>query len=309
MKTVRIIICLVMMNFAMCFCCRAGIFDNTLHVYKYGPATFAVNDYDSPWDLDGFAMRLKNKQWASGHRDLVSSFLYDQLDESARQSLNRYAILRANIKDSFSDSGRRELNAIAKTTDIEAILVTNLNRIIQGPLLYEKERFQDVERWPQTKKLLKQNPKGEDLIRLNWSLLKDVCLVFSRGAIAANGEITGTFKRRESINHIEIFLRKLSDAELKDIWVAFSPTNWIALAEITEDKIKPYAANRYSFQFDGKKLVRFGADYNEYIKPKSQETVSLGSLKNKSALVLPCSVEDFEKVFGKADEIDRTTAW
>jgi hypothetical protein len=39
MKTVRTTICLVMMNLAMCFCCRAGIFDNTLHVYKYGPAT------------------------------------------------------------------------------------------------------------------------------------------------------------------------------------------------------------------------------------------------------------------------------
>ena len=99
--------------------------------------------------------------------------------------------------------------------------------------------------------------------------------------------------------------------ELQDIWVALSPTNRIALADITEDMLKPYAVNHYTFEFNGNKLVRFEAEVygRDYSSFKEGNTISLGSLRNKSTLTLPCSVEGFEKVFGEPDEIDRMHMW
>jgi hypothetical protein len=49
-----------------------------------------------------------------------------------------------------------------------------------------------------------------------------------------------------------------------------------------------------------------GNEYPTFIKGN---VVALGSLKNNRLLTLPCSPNDFEKVFGKADEIDRMTMW
>jgi hypothetical protein len=166
MKTTRMTICLVMTSFVVCFCCSAGIFDNTIHVYKYGPATFSMGDI--PVDED--VMRLETKQWPAGRSDPVSSSLYILLDESAHQAVDKYMASRAKVPDPYSDSSRKEFEAIADSTDVEAILVTNFNRIIRGPCIYEKKGFGDVELSLKTKKILKQKPQGNDLIRLNWML-------------------------------------------------------------------------------------------------------------------------------------------
>ena len=293
------------MSSVMCFCCCAGIFDNTIHVYKYGPATFSAGDIG----VDSDVMRLNTKQWPVGRPDPVSSSLYVLLDESAHQAIDKYMALRANVSDPFSPSADQQFRTIADATGIETILIANFNRIIQGPCIYDKH-FREYSS-PKTKKLLKQKPQGDDLIRLNWLLLEDAFFAGNRGAIAADGDIRGMFKPTERIFHIEIYPKKLSAAELLDICVIFSPTNRIALADITQDKIKPYTVDHCSFQFDGNILVKFeaeayGCDYPTFVKGNS---LSLGSHKNNSSLILPCSNEGFEKVFGKSDEIDRMVMW
>jgi hypothetical protein len=310
MKTTRMAIYLVMASFVMCFCCSAGIFDNTIHIYKYGPATFSKGEIP----VDEVVMRLKTSQWPAGRPNPVSSSLYALLDEPARQAIEKYIAERTKIQDPFSESAPQQFKAIADSIDLEAILITNFNRIIQGPCIYDKN-FQGiingVELSPSTKKLLKQKPQGNDLIRLNWLLLEDAGFAGYRAAIEADGNISGVFINKERIINIEILPKKLSEVDLRDIWVTLSPTNRIALADITEDKVKSYADNHHFFKFDRDKLIGFGVDVYGYEYPTfiKGNVVGLGSLKKNSSLTLPCSPNDFEKVFGKANEIDRMTMW
>jgi hypothetical protein len=314
MRRIIILLFVVTISFAMKPSGCSAVLPNLIYVYKYGPAMFSQGDIGgSPLDLIEFARRLKEKQWPGHQPDSVSSFVNEQLDKQARDALNKYETLIQNLELPYSDVYYRAANTIANTTDIEAFLITNLNRIIRGPCIYENERFQDVELSPQTKKLLKQKPQGDDLIRVNWLLLKDAYPQFARGTVEADGRIRGLFKRKDQILHIQMFPNKLSQAERQDIWVALSPTNRIALADITEDKIKLYSVDHCSFEFYGKKLARFSADIYGYDNDdpdfKMGNPVSVGSIKNKSSLRLPCSVEDFEKVFGNADEIKRIHRW
>jgi hypothetical protein len=56
---------------------------------------------------------------------------------------------------------------------LESLLLTNLNRILSGPSIYDFNRFQGVRMRRETGELLRQNPAGPDLIRLNRRLLED----------------------------------------------------------------------------------------------------------------------------------------
>lgn len=59
------------------------------------------------------------------------------------------------------------------TNAFESLLVSNLNQIITGPSLYDSNRFQDVHLRATTEELRRQNPRGQDLTRLNRRLLED----------------------------------------------------------------------------------------------------------------------------------------
>jgi len=56
---------------------------------------------------------------------------------------------------------------------LRAALVDDLNRVIRGPLIYDAQRFSHVPLRKETKKLLAQNPAGDDLLRLNRLLIED----------------------------------------------------------------------------------------------------------------------------------------
>ncbi len=56
---------------------------------------------------------------------------------------------------------------------LESLLVTNLNKIIAGPSLYDSNRFEGIHLRPATVELRRQNPHGQDLTRLNRRLLED----------------------------------------------------------------------------------------------------------------------------------------
>jgi uncharacterized protein (TIGR03663 family) len=58
---------------------------------------------------------------------------------------------------------------------LESLFVTNLNHIITGPSIYDTNRFEGIPLRLETVDLLRQNPSGPDLIRLNRRLLEDAC--------------------------------------------------------------------------------------------------------------------------------------
>ena len=100
-------------------------------------------------DTAAFAARL-----AKG-TDAVSIFLRGQLEESLKIDLAAYSGASANAKTTVS------------------ALVKDLNQIISGTSIFDRTRFRDVNLRPETEQLLKQNPGGQQLARLNKMLLVD----------------------------------------------------------------------------------------------------------------------------------------
>lgn len=87
--------------------------------------------------------------------DTVSVFLREQLDAIVRASLTGYSSTDPGAKAALS------------------ALVKNLNQIIVGPSIYKKARFAGIALRPETRKLIKENPQGQQLARLNKLLLED----------------------------------------------------------------------------------------------------------------------------------------
>ena len=88
-------------------------------------------------------------------KDAMSAFLRDRLEDSVKTDLAAYSASNANAKAVIS------------------ALVRNLNQVIAGPSIYDKARFQNVALGAGTEQLLKQNPHGQELARLNKLLLED----------------------------------------------------------------------------------------------------------------------------------------
>jgi hypothetical protein len=87
--------------------------------------------------------------------DAVSAFLRSRLRDSVKADLAAYSAAGANA--------RAILGALAE----------DVNPVISGPSIYDKARFSGVTLRPETAQLLKQNPRGEQLERLNKLLLED----------------------------------------------------------------------------------------------------------------------------------------
>jgi hypothetical protein len=75
----------------------------------------------------------------------------------------------------LSDNTRNLLLSYHPTyfTEVQKALLNDLNRIIQSGALYEPARFANVKLSEGTMKLLKENPQGAELVRLNRMLLVD----------------------------------------------------------------------------------------------------------------------------------------
>ena len=144
----------------------------------------------------------------------------------------------------------------------------------------------------------------------------------NKGGVTAYGDI---YWKREKIGEILINPQDLSSDQKDDLWVGVSPTNHMTFSEITETSMKKiavpatknypasgpndYDLGGYFLNFKDGILVRFGA--NRYGFPPKDITAftQIGSRKNGSELSLPCSLNDFENVFGKADSVSRSFSW
>jgi len=100
-------------------------------------------------DAAAFATRL-----ADGP-DAVSEFLRGRLQDSVKADLAQYSASNTNAKA------------------VIAALVKDLNSIIAGPPIYDAARFRQVVLRPETEQLLRRNPRGQELARLNKLLLED----------------------------------------------------------------------------------------------------------------------------------------
>ena len=88
-------------------------------------------------------------------RDPVSQYVRGQLSPELQQQLSGY-----------DDSSPR-------SDALQRNLVDELNRLLKGPSLFEEGRFSQVPLAEETRKLMAQNPQGDDLVRLNRMLLED----------------------------------------------------------------------------------------------------------------------------------------
>jgi signal transduction histidine kinase len=112
---------------------------------------FSANDIVN---LELFAKRLTQPSPA----DRVSIFFAGQLQEKLRDQLTHY------------DSNDTDLE---RDFELKKALALDLNRITQGPSIYEPNRFGGVKLTPDTQKLLDQPPPGTNASRLNLALLFD----------------------------------------------------------------------------------------------------------------------------------------
>ncbi|HJR07768.1 MAG TPA: ATP-binding protein [Pyrinomonadaceae bacterium] len=88
-----------------------------------------------------------------GRADSLSQYLLDQFSAEAKQLLAQHA-----------SSG-------SPSEELQRTLVDELNKLIEGASLFEEKRFAGVDLEPGTRKLVEQPLKGEELVRLNRTLL------------------------------------------------------------------------------------------------------------------------------------------
>ena len=124
-------------------------------------------------DPAAFAAKL------SSGSDPVSVFLRGQFPDSLKAGLAAYSASNPDAKAVIS------------------ALVKNLNDAIAGPSLYEKARFRNVVLRPETAQLLKRNPSGQQLARLNKLLLEDAYTAelaksFTTGWVVKDGAMAST---------------------------------------------------------------------------------------------------------------------
>jgi len=115
-----------------------------------GSSLFSLDNLKDPTRL---AVRLQDGS------DPVSQFLQKQFSNTNQRLLSEY-------------------NDVTPPSEkLQAALIQELNRLLQGGSLYEEKDFAkglaQVTLRKETHELIKQNPEGEDLIRLNRFLLED----------------------------------------------------------------------------------------------------------------------------------------
>jgi hypothetical protein len=92
--------------------------------------------------------------------------------QDASDPLSRYFI------EQFSPGSRQLLKehdtSAPSSKELQWVLVNELNRLILGPCLYDKQRFADVVLRDETQRLIEQKPTFEAGIRLNRLLLEQV---------------------------------------------------------------------------------------------------------------------------------------
>jgi signal transduction histidine kinase len=111
-----------------------------------GSQTLAADDLR---DIASLAGKLK------AHADPVSEFLWNQFHDSTRQLITSFT------------------GAEGEDKALGAALERELNGILRGSSIYQQSRFDHVNLSSETKSLLGRNLQGDQIVRLNRSLIED----------------------------------------------------------------------------------------------------------------------------------------
>ena len=111
-----------------------------------GSPMFSQGDF---LDLPALAKKLKQPT------NQIDTWLAGQLSPTTKRALSNY-------------QGQG-----AESVALRASLVQELNHLITGPSIYQAQRFAGVELRTQAQGLLSENPQGDELLKLNRSLLED----------------------------------------------------------------------------------------------------------------------------------------
>lgn len=177
------------------------IFDGkTLDGWVESQMSFNIGGSDVA-NLASLARKITEKS------DAVSAFVNAQLDDAAKGLLADYKPDSTNAKA------------------VTSALTKGLNKVIAGPAIYDEKRFAGVQLRPETQELLKKNPSGPELARLNRMLLEDAyspdlkesktpktSWVVKDGAMASTGAGRGViYTKNDYTNYRIIFdMREIS---------------------------------------------------------------------------------------------------
>ena len=149
-------------------------------------------------NLDGW-IQIENAETSFSGSDITDAA---GLAKSILEKSNKVSEF---LNGALGDSLKAELSALVSSDAAEAKaarsgLAKSLNKIISGPLVYDKARFQGVALGSATKKLLNKNPSGRELVELNRLLLtnafpKDLAAI-SPGWTVKDGSMASTGQGR-----------------------------------------------------------------------------------------------------------------
>lgn len=107
------------------------------------------------------------------HDDIIAEHSLIQKLASARDPVSTY--IREKLSTETRDLIGRHTwhSSFEETVKAAVAVVEDLNRIIQGPLIYSTERFANVTLTDRTRRLLYEQPTGPDLVLLNRWLIAD----------------------------------------------------------------------------------------------------------------------------------------
>jgi serine/threonine protein kinase len=163
---------------------------------------FMTNDFPG---LSNLVQRL-----GSGS-DPVSRFLWSQFPPETQNALT---------------------NAEAKPETLQRALADGLNRVLRDKSIFEPQRFARVSLSEETRRLLAQNPQGDDLIRLNRLLLQDAYPL----AIEKRRQIDGAVLQKPWF--VEL---KKREPGLREVYSFTSTPNvWVARADLNPAVVRAF---------------------------------------------------------------------
>lgn len=137
-----------------------------------------TNKYGVILDFDGFERRVDlslpevTLSWRFFDFELVNmNKMGRQLANKGIRNIDTWLI--SSLSEFTKVSLQRYLNDPVEEFPFRASLVLDLNKIIEGPLIYDPKRFEGIALSQEVKQLRLHNPRGQDLVSLNRLLLAD----------------------------------------------------------------------------------------------------------------------------------------
>ena len=111
-------------------------------------------------------------QWR-GQSNAVSAFLWQGLSEPEQTLLRNYQPSASSSNQVKGVAISNQVQDVAVSNQVQELVVKTLNKAIEGPDIYESERFKGIRLRPETTNLMEQKPVGTNAAQLNRFLLED----------------------------------------------------------------------------------------------------------------------------------------